>query len=150
MQQMWKDGKDYREILQHSSLPEEGRGFRFSEWPSNHFAVPEDPTVLEEECGKFANFFVEREIFTVERSVITERHPNSLLAKSIEEAWESEPFSTIHLSHSGTMEFFPFVIELMTQGKVTLPSSSSLTKESFVELLNVYEIEVDHSKIESE
>ena len=48
---------------------EEDKGFRFSEWPTNSIAVPEDLTVLEEECGRFANFFVEWEIFMVETSL---------------------------------------------------------------------------------
>jgi hypothetical protein len=113
-----------------TDAPSEGEtSFR---WLKDKFMVPINPADLEARCGEVIKFIVGRRYgspHSIQRSILQERQPNSMLSRLVSETWEENPYSEIPID--GYDYYFGYVLDFIRDGTVCLPAS--LLKTSFLE-----------------
>jgi hypothetical protein len=115
------------------------------EWNKDEYMVPKNPVDLEARCGEVITFRVGPSCSTcsIQRSILQERHPNSMLFRLVSERWEEKAYSEIPID--GYHDYFGYVLDFVRDGTVCLPSS--LLKSSFLKDLTYYEIDFDPDNV---
>lgn len=133
------------ELIRGEKAPEEEFTLKLPDW-KDKYMVPKNLDVLQERCGDVVRFEFPRKTLSIQRTILQDRHPESVLTKRFLEIWKDEPYGKVPLE--GDPDYFHHVLNFLRDGKIHLPAE--ILEDVFLQDLTLYNVSFSRGDISAE